>query len=196
MTIDLTRVAGRTCDLRLADWVRIVAKKHRTSPTGAGHGSSRFSSPSRSFTVLYAAASFRTAFAEAFIRDRLVGAPARVIFRDELDDLHVATLSSEPLHLVDLRGSAAYDLGVDTDAPRARDHHPGQIFSQAVHDGLPRLDGILYDSRLTAEPCVAVYERSLDKLYAAGHATPATRAPELHAELARLEIIVRPRRGV
>ena len=55
--------------------------------------------------------------------------------------------SSRDLTLLDLRGAAAYELGVDTDASRARDHAVGQAFSQAVHDQMADVDAILTPAR-------------------------------------------------
>lgn len=71
-----------------------------------------------------------------------------------------AISSSRELTLLDLRGAGSYELGVDTDASRARDHIIGQAFSQAVHDELTDIDAILFDSRLTTGACIAVYHRA------------------------------------
>ncbi|MGO8205316.1 RES domain-containing protein, partial [Rhizobium ruizarguesonis] len=65
------------------------------------------------------------------------------------------------LTLLDLRVAAAYELGVDTDASRARDHTVVQTFSQAVHDQMGDVDAILFDSRLTNGACVAIYDRAV-----------------------------------
>jgi hypothetical protein len=102
--------------------------------------------------------------------------------------------SDRDLTLLDLRGAAAYELGVDTDTSRARDHSAGQAFSQAVHDELKDVDAILFDSRLTAGTCVAIYDRAFSKLTAT---VPIglMQAALLPAEITRLGITVRRKRG-
>lgn len=80
--------------------------RHRGQPAGAGYGSSRFSSPSRHFKVLYAGEDFSTAFAEAVVRDRFEGKQHRFLFRPYLDALCVTAISSNrELALVDLTGA-------------------------------------------------------------------------------------------
>jgi hypothetical protein len=64
------------------------------------------------------------------------------------------------LTLLDLTGAAAYELGIDSDANRARAHASGQAMSAAVHAEMPEVDGILFNSRLTTGNCVAVYDRA------------------------------------
>ena len=96
------------------------ADRHRATPADAGFGSSRFSSPSGTFRVLYAADNFPTAFAEAVVRDRFEGKARRFLYRPYLERLCVTAISSNrALALLDLRGAAAYELGIDTDANRA-----------------------------------------------------------------------------
>jgi hypothetical protein len=68
-----SRLRKRVIHARIADWPRILPTWHRATPADAGFGSSRFSSPSGAFKVLYAADNFPTAFAEAVIRDRFEG---------------------------------------------------------------------------------------------------------------------------
>jgi hypothetical protein len=65
----------------LVDWARILPTLHRATPAGAGFGSSRYSSPSNTFKILYAADSFPTAFAEAVVRDRFEGKAKRYLYR-------------------------------------------------------------------------------------------------------------------
>ena len=180
---------------RIADWPRLLPLRHRANPTGTGFGSSRFSSPSGAFRVLYAADNFSTAFAEAVVRDRFEGKARRFLYRPHLEEICVTEVSSNRgLVLLDLRGAAAYELGLDTDANRARAHAPGQALSEQVHAEMPDVDGILFDSRLTTGGCIAVYDRAFSAL----SGTPPIALPQaasLPAELARLEITVRRRRG-
>jgi len=190
-----SRFRERVIHARLADWPRVLPTRHRATPADAGFGSSRFSSPSGGFRILYAADTFATAFAEAVVRDRFEGKARRVLYRPYLEQLCVTAISSDqPLALLDLRGAAAYELGIDTDANRARIHRSGQALSEAVHAEMPDVDGILFNSRLTTGGCVAVYDRAFSAL---SGTVPIglLQSASLPAELARLEITVRRRRG-
>jgi hypothetical protein len=105
-----------------------------------------------------------------------------------------AISSSRDLTLLDLRGAGAYELGIDTDASRARDHASGQAFSEAVHAQMPEIDAILFDSRLTIGQCVAVYDRAFPALTG----TPPIglmQSALLPAEITRLKVIIRRQRG-
>ncbi|MER9291497.1 RES family NAD+ phosphorylase [Mesorhizobium sp. M0510] len=189
------RIRERTIAARVRDWPRILPSRHRSAPVGAGFGSSRFSSPSRKFKVLYAGEDFATAFAEAVVRDRFEGKSRRYLYRPSLEALCITSISSgRELTLLDLTGAGAYELGVDTDTNRARDHQVGQEFSEALHAQIPDVDGILFDSRLTSGRCIAVYERALPAL--SGQPPIALlQAAELVNELRRLDIVVRRERS-
>jgi len=179
----------------IADWPRILPDRYRMSPADAGFGSSRFSSPSGSFRVLYAADSFSTAFAEAVVRDRYEGKAKRILYRSYLEQLCLTQISSSrALVLLDLRGAAAYDPGIDTDTSRARDHTAGQAFSEALHGIRITLDGILFNSRLTTGDCIAIYDRAFTAL-SGTMPVALLQATLLSAELDRLGISVRRKRG-
>ena len=195
MKLVTTKLRDRVIAARLSDWPRILPTKHRATPTGAGFGSSRYSSPTDSFRVLYAADNFPTAFAEAVVRDRFEGKSRRYLYRPHLEQVCLSAISSSrDLTLLDLRGAAAYELGVDTDASRARDHGVGQTFSQAVHDQMADIDAILFDSRLTTGACVAIYDRAFSAL---SGTVPIglLQAALLPAEITRLGITLRRQRG-
>jgi hypothetical protein len=83
--ISEAKLRERLYPARLDDWVRVLPSRHRASPVGAGYGSSRFSSPSGAFKVLYAAENFATTFAEAVVRDRFEGKSRRFLYRPYLD---------------------------------------------------------------------------------------------------------------
>jgi hypothetical protein len=105
-----------------------------------------------------------------------------------------AISSNRELTLLDLRGAAAYEIGVDTDASRARVHSSGQALSEAAHADMPDVDGILFDSRLTAGGCIAIYNRA----FSAVSATPpigVLQSAWAPAELTRLGISVRRKHG-
>lgn len=195
MNIVTSKLRERVFDTNIADWPRILPSRHRSTPANAGFGSSRFSSPSGSFRVLYAADNFPTAFAEAVVRDRFEGKTRRFLYRPHLEQLCVTSIgSSRELALLDLRGGAAYEVGIDTDANRARAHTSGQALSEAVHADFTDIDGILFNSRLTTGDCVAIYDRAFSAL----SGTPPVallQAALLPAELTRLDIAVRRKRG-
>lgn len=195
MKLATSKLRDRVIAARLSGWPRILPTKHRATPAGAGLGSSRYSSPIDAFRVLYAADNFPTAFAEAVVRDRFEGKSRRYLYRPHLEQVCLTAISSNrDLTLLDLRGAGAYELGVDTDASRARDHTVGQVFSQAVHDELTDIDGILFDSRLTTGACVAIYDRAFSALTGS---VPISllQAALLPAEIARLGITLRRKRG-
>lgn len=195
MKVIASKLRDRVIAARLSDWPRILPTKHRATPAGAGFGSSRYSSPTDTFRVLYAAVNFPTAFAEAVVRDRFEGKSRRYLYRPHLEQVCLTTISSSrDLTLLDLRGAAAYELGVDTDASRARDHTVGQAFSQAVHDQMADVDAILFDSRLTTGACIAVYDRAFSAL---SGTVPIglLQAALLPAEITRLGITLRRQQG-
>lgn len=195
MKLVTSKLRERVIEAKLSDWPRILPTQHRATPAGAGFGSSRYSSPTDAFRVLYAADNFSTAFAEAVVRDRFEGKSRRYLYRPHLEQVCLTAISSShELTLLDLRGAGAYELGVDTDASRARDHTIGQTFSQAVHDELADVDAILFDSRLTTGACVAIYDRAFSAL-SGTLPIGLLQAALLPAELTRLGITLRRQRG-
>jgi hypothetical protein len=170
-------------------YLRIIEAKHRARPTGMGYGATRFSSPTDSFTVLYAAQDLPTALAEKVIRDRFQGKKRRALLGADIEEQVVASLVAKaPLTLLDLRTSGATRLGVPTDAVRGRAQQAGRKFSQQLYDGTD-FDGIVYMSRITNAECVAVYDRAVrDKLDQACPVLELTRVSDLIPALASLNI--------
>ena len=78
--------------------------------------------------------------------------------------------------MADLTNGNAARYGVPTDVIRYSDHAAGQHFSEFVHSHMPDVDGILYCSRLTERPCIAIYDRAVRKLSSPAPASPLTRA--------------------
>lgn len=195
MKIVMSKLRKRIINARIVDWPRIFPSRHRSTPADAGFGSSRFSSPSRTFRVLYAADNFPTAFAEAVVRDRFEGRTRRFLYRPYLEQLCVTAISSSrELTLLDLTGAGAYEAGIDTDANRARAHNSGQALSEVVYAEMPGVDGIVFNSRLTTGSCVVIYDRAFSAL--SGTSSIALlQSALLPAELTRLDISVRRRRG-
>ena len=163
MTFDKTILQELAVSIDVADYLRIMEAKHRATPTGMGYGKTRFSSPTDSFTVLYAAQNLPTALAEKVIRDRFQGKHRRILLEDELEESVVASMvASAPFKLLDLRTSGASRLGVPTDAVRGRAQQAGRRFSQDLYDGTD-FDGIVYMSRITNAECVAIYDRAVKR---------------------------------
>lgn len=192
MRLDPARLLPFTVSLQLSGMVRIIAARHSGTPASAGFGSSRFSSPSRAFRTLYAAADFRTALAEAVIRDRFQGRFRRTIYESTLESFAVTRISStRRLTLLDLTGDHSYRLGIDTDSVRGRTHQPGQLFAEALVAEAGH-DGIIYSSRLTGSRCVAVFDTGILDL-SGSTAVALLRVGALPAELQRLGVGVRRR---
>ena len=190
MKRDPKRLNPHAVALEVSAFPRILRAAHAHRPKGLSSGPSRFSSPSGAFRVHYAAQDFSTAFAEAVVRDRFVERQRRYVGRSTLAGRSVTLISTTvPLKLLDARGAAAYTLGIDTNAVRARTHDTGQAFSEWLHAETD-FDGLLYDSRLTSRPCIAVYERALSKIDASP-AQPLLAHADLVPELQRMSIIVR-----
>ncbi|WP_260581988.1 RES family NAD+ phosphorylase [Sphingopyxis sp. PET50] len=143
-------------------YLRIIEARHRATPTGMGHGETRFASPAGSFTLLYAAQDLPTALAEKVVRDRFQGRRKRILLQADIEEQVVASLvAREPLKLLDLRTSGASRLGVPTDAVRGRSQQAGRKFSQQLYDATD-FDGIVYMSRITNSECVALYDRAVN----------------------------------
>lgn len=195
MKIVTSKLRERIFTARIVDWPRILPSRFCSRPADAGFGSSRFSSPSGAFRVLYAADSFSTAFAEAVVRDRFEGKTKRFLYRPHLEQLCTTSInSSRELALLDLRGATAYEVGINTDANHARTHSSGQALSEAVHAGMTDVDGILFNSRLTTGDCVAIYDRAFPSLSGTSP-VKLIQAAHLPDELTRLGISVRRKRG-
>lgn len=194
MKLDFKRIGQATIQAGLQRWPRIIPALHAVTPIGAGYGSSRFSSTTHAFRVLYAAEDFATSFAEVVVRDRFVGKRHRYLYRPFLEQLMVTEVGSKvPLNLLDFTGDAAYELGIDTDAMGARLHTVGQELAEALH-GSTKLDGILYDSRMTQKRCVGVFDRAFTKL--TGRVPiDLVRLAALTNEIRRLEITIRRKRA-
>jgi len=187
---DPKRLNPHTVALQVSAFPRILRTAYAHQPKGLSSGPSRFSSPSGAFRVLYAAEDFSTAFAEAVVRDRFVNRQRRYIGQSTLAGRSVTLIrTTASLKLLDARGAAVYTLGIDTNAVRARAHDPGQAFSEWLH-AKTDFDGLLYESRLTGRPCIAVYERALPKIDASP-AQPLLAHADLVPELRRMNIIVR-----
>ena len=166
------RLRTRLAPIGVTDFFRIFPARYAATPLGIAPASSRFSDPGLVYPVLYGAHSIGCALWEAVLRDRFGRTANRRVAAAELSGKVVARISStEPLVLLDLRGDAPVRLGLPTAVVRDRRHRAGQALSRDLYHGVPESDGVLYHSRFTDEPCVAVFDRGLT-LLRAGDAVP------------------------
>jgi hypothetical protein len=188
--LDPADVARLTIVRRPRGWLRVTPLVHAATPLGLGHGETRFASPSRAFRVLYLGRSLMTGIAETVIRDRFVGRVRRRVSEEEILAWGIAAVTArDPLSLLDLRSTGPVRLGIATDTVRAKSHKAGRAFSEALYRQVPVVDGILYASRLTNAPCIAVYDRAVAKLEA-GAVLPLVTQPALIPALAALDVTV------
>ena len=78
----------------------------------------------------------------------------------------------------------------DLDAARAKHHLEGQELSEAVHSTFA-VDGLLYLSRLTGAPCVAVYDRAVESKLFSSPSSELVRQGDLISALESLSVSVR-----
>lgn len=162
MTLDGALLQRFAVRLHVESYVRIVLRRHAATPLGMGLGKSRFSSPKNRFRLLYLAQDPTTAVAETIVRDRFEGGSERLLLAEEFDVYAIVRIRNPvPLFLLDLRHEGASLLGVSTDAVRAKAQAAGRRLSQEIYDRTA-FDGIVYMSRITNRPCVAVYDRAVD----------------------------------
>ena len=165
--------------------------EHKATPLGMGFGHTRFSSPSLTFRLAYLAGDLATAIAETIVRDRFEGSQERILDESEIAEWAVAEVTANaPLSVLDLRTTGLLKLGVSTDAARAKEHREGQRLSEAVYSTFA-VDGLLYSSRLTAENCVAVYDRAVASKLSSTGAVELVRHPDLIPALRTIGVTVR-----
>lgn len=164
---------------------------HIATPLGIGFGQTRFSSPGRTFRLIYSARDVATAIAETIVRDRFEGVTERVLDESEIAAWAISEMTAlAPLLVIDLRTTGLLRLGVSTDAARATEHREGQKLSEALY-GSFAVDGLLYSSRLTSAECVAVYDRAVGIKLEATPAANLIRHPGLIPALRSIGVTIR-----
>lgn len=163
-------------------------------PLGVGKARSRFSDPRRRvpdhrFGVLYLGSSLRVCFLEALLRDERDGVVGDWPMEEtELDTRQVADIEvNAPLTLLDLRDGHPVRMGVPSNVVRGANHALARRWSVAFHDHPDQVDGLIYPSRLNGETNLAIYDRAIPKLTAAG-VTPLRRARGLPGVLDEFEV--------
>jgi hypothetical protein len=153
---------------------------------------SRFCDGKSGFSVMYAALSFETCIVETLVRDRFTHRLQRELPLAAVLARGYARISTQPdreLNLLDLKDSGCVDIGVPTDAVRARHFAAGQALGRAVHEEHPDVDGFIYASRLTGDDCIAVFDRAVEK-FAVFDACELKDHPELPAVLERNRVVL------
>jgi hypothetical protein len=173
-------------------WLRLYRSAF-SDPLGFGKALSRFSPPREAaerYGVLYLTSSLKTAVAETVVRDRGDG---------RLDDLpiglgelktwacaEIGVVTS--LRLADLRGDGPLRMGIPSDVAHASDWRLAQVWSAALHAHNLEPDGLIYLSRFTGEPNLAVFDRALSKLAAVRVEGLFDRRTELTAAIRRFRL--------
>lgn len=177
--------AGLTTVRPISDYVRVIHRRFAHTPLGASSGPSRFSSIASlgadahagpPFRVIYAAADLATAAYETLIRDRFDLEPMRVLSRGDYASriaVNISTVRDQTVTLLDLTDGKAACHGVPSDVANYSKHDDGQHFATFVYTRMPSVDGLIYRSRFTEQPSIAVFDRGVGRL-AHGQPTPLT----------------------
>ncbi|WP_372525134.1 RES family NAD+ phosphorylase [Piscinibacter sp.] len=117
------------------------------------------------YGVLYAGEDVETAFCESVIHESSTFIGGRyVVARSDIDRRYVVRFSRPaglPLQLADFSGDALKAMGLTGDISAGDAYERPQLWSRAVHEAVPSLDGIRYRSRQRNEAyCYAIFERS------------------------------------
>ena len=78
--------------------------------------------------------------------------------------LNISTVAGGTVRLLDLTAGNASRYGVPSDVTNYSKHDDGQYFAEFVHANMPTVDGLLYRSRFTHRPSVAVFDRGIGSL--------------------------------
>ncbi|NYI02783.1 RES family NAD+ phosphorylase [Cupriavidus plantarum] len=123
----------------------------------------RFDAPNDEFGVLYASPSFAGCMAEAVIRDRFQGHRLPLLLdEEELTQRSISELGTtlgRPLQLADLT-QPHFHLGMDNRVMSTDDYRGPNLWSRAIHDAFPALDGLYFKSRFANEESVAIFDRA------------------------------------
>lgn len=164
-------LASRTMPVRTLDLsVTQVWRIHRSlygpihyNRRARGGQPYRFDAPNDEFGVLYASPSFAACMAEAVLRDRFQGQSLPMLLdEEELTQRSVSDLGTtlgRPLRLADLT-QPVFHLGMDNRILSTADYRGPNLWSRAIHDAFPDLDGLYFTSRFANEPSVAIFDRA------------------------------------
>jgi len=153
---------------------------------------SRFCDGTSGFAVIYAALSFETCVVETLVRDRFTHRLKRELPLAAVLARGYSRISTQPdqeLNLLDLRDTGCVDIGVPTDAVRARHFAAGQALGRTVYEEHRQVEGFIYASRLTGDNCIAVFDRAVGKLRVV-EACELKDAEELPSVLERNKVVL------
>ena len=196
MKINTAAIERYTVKMSISRWFRNFDSKFQSISLGVGKSDSRFTLIGGNFAAMYAGQTLMSALCETVIRDRFEAVPPsqRVLGMSEFERRAVCLISSRTdMQLLVLNGAGAIALGLNTDALGSKDRSHGRAFSDALylHTGLTGIDGILYRSRLTLSPCVAIYDRAISSKLNSVMVGPLMNISNLNGTLEKLEISLR-----
>lgn len=114
------------------------------------------------YGVFYGGFSLSSCIFETIVRDRFASATAPLLIEaQEFDDRSISRVVADParpLLLADFSQSLA-PFGGSTLVMAVNNYEGPNLWSEAVHDHLQKLDGIYFLSRYSGEPCVAIFDR-------------------------------------
>jgi hypothetical protein len=201
MTTVAPSAAFNRVDLKIR---RISAAKaygriHRAAfpdPLGYGFNPTRFSDPQvmepgKQFGVIYLGSSLEVCFLEAILRDQRNGAVGDYpLEMAELENrFYSSIIAREPLKLADLTGDKKILMGIPSDVSNAADQTLGRLWSEALYLHPARVDGIVYESRLSRKINLAVYDRGAAKLTTVA-TVPMLKAPEFPRIINRYKVAI------
>ena len=115
--------------------------------------------------MLYAAETSRCAMIETFVRDRFAHRARPALQRIEIETRSLVSLrGTATLRLLDLTQGGAGRIGCPGAVLGDPRHAAGRALSAWLHREIEDLDGLLYPSRFTQGTCVAIFDRSVDRL--------------------------------
>lgn len=126
----------------------------------------RFDAPASEYGVLYASESVEACLMETVFRDRWHGAPLPYLLDEhELSSRRLtrlllpASARRTQLRLLDLTGDL-FGLGMDGRVMTVEPYDGSCMWSKAIHDAFPALDGIYFTARFANAPSVAIFDRT------------------------------------
>ena len=123
----------------------------------------RFDAAGDEFGVLYASPSFAACMTEAVVRGHFQGnSRPWMIDEHELASRCITSLGTElarPLKLADLTKPHVH-LGMDNRVFSVGDYRGPNLWSTAIYQAFPDIDGIYFTSRYANEPSVAIFDRA------------------------------------
>jgi hypothetical protein len=103
--------------------------------------------------ILYLATEFSTTLAEVFQETRVVDLRTK-------DPWLVVFETGHELQLLDLTGKWPLRTGRASTTLMNGRRDLARLWSQAIHEAYPSIHGLYYESEMTNEPCIALYERA------------------------------------